>query len=108
MFDKNEQAEYEEQIKEAYLKSEQMSFVMAALSPYLNDLFRDKSAENIEQMIEAVTVKHEDNARLCPVPGSIAVARKLQGSLPGGNSETINIAMPKKQAREELMHYLDR
>lgn len=103
-FEENNRAEYEEQIKEAYLKSELMSFVMASLLPYLmNDWLRDKSVEEIQKNIDCVIIKKDKVT--CPVPESIAVARQLQVKLPNGNEDLIRISLSKKYVREELLKY---
>ena len=105
-FEADNQEEYEEQIKEAYLKSELMSFVMASLLPYLmNDWLRDKSVEEIQKNIDCVIIKHDQDKVTCPVPQSIAVARQLQVTLPNGNTDLIRISISKKYVRKELLRY---
>lgn len=105
-FEENNRAEYEEQIKEAYLKSELMSFVMASLLPYLmNDWLRDKSVEEIQKNIDCVIIPNDKDRVIFPVPKSIAVARQLKVELPNGNTDLIRISISKKYVREELLKY---
>ena len=102
-FEVDNQEEYEEKIKEDYLKSELMSFVMASLLPYLmNDWLRDKSVEEIQKNIDC---RIFTDKATCPVPKSIAVARELNVELPNGNIDSIRISIAKKYVRETLLQY---
>lgn len=105
-FETDNQKEYEEQIKEAYLKSELMSFVMASLLPYLmNDWLRDKSVEEIQKNIDCVIIRHKQNRVICPVPQSIAVARQLKVTLQNLNTDLIRISISKKYVRKNLLQF---
>ena len=105
-FEPANRTEYEEQIKEAYLKSELMSFVMASLLPYLmNDWLRDKSVEEIQKNIDCVIIDYENDKVTCPVPESIAVARQLKVTLRNRNTDLIRISIAKKYVRENLLQF---